>query len=362
VQELKELFAAVNELEAAGFSCRGALATLTRTRGSTFRRAGASMLVRGDGRVVRALSGGCPQKDIAARAQRVIERDSAEVVRYDREYGLDALMEMGCGGELEVLIEPLACAADMAFIRTLESCMRERTPCSMATVFALNGECMARRPRRLIWTQSVVADEVRNDSLSGLIRSRANSEYPGRSASSEMIRCGDDFADVLIERIDPPHALVIVGLNAVSIALSSWASKLGWHTTVVDSRDDHADLAALPPHVSFVKSDAAGLGTRVRFDGNTSAMVMTHNLGSDIDYLKVLGNVPLQYIGALSSRRRAEEMRSLSGLNGRLHAPAGLDIGSDTPEEIALSVAAEIQAVLSGRAGTLLSAAAGPIH
>src|SRR5215469_15879091 len=99
--ELNTLVAALRDLHRAGAS-KAALATLTRTRGSTFRRPGTRMLVYGDGRVVCELSGGCPQRDIVARALEVIDSGTPRLVTYNAESGLDVLLEMGCGGELEV--------------------------------------------------------------------------------------------------------------------------------------------------------------------------------------------------------------------------------------------------------------------
>ena len=112
-QEFGVLLEGFKRLQSSGFAGGAALATLTRTHGSTFRRAGARMLVCGDGTVVRGLSGGCPEADIISRAHDVIGAGTARIVRYDRDNGLDALIELGCGGELEVLIEPLARSSDL---------------------------------------------------------------------------------------------------------------------------------------------------------------------------------------------------------------------------------------------------------
>lgn len=101
----------------------------------------------------------------------------------------------------------------------------------------------------------------------------------------------------------------------------------------------------------------------LHFDGLTSVVVMTHNLQRDIEYLRALADLPLAYLGALGSRRRARMLCEGSGLEPpRLRAPAGLDIGAETPEEIALSVAAELLAVGRRRDPRSLSVGAGPMH
>ena len=118
-QEFLRLFAAVQQLRASQTPEPAALATIVRTQGSTFRRAGASMLVHADGEVTCALAGGCPQRDIVLRAQRVMEERTPALVPYNRESNLDLLMEVGCGGELDVLIEPLVQSHDFRFLDVL---------------------------------------------------------------------------------------------------------------------------------------------------------------------------------------------------------------------------------------------------
>src|ERR1700729_361739 len=117
---------------------QAALATLTRTRGSTFRRPGTRMLVFGDGRVVCELSGGCPQRDIVVRAQEVIASTLPRLIRYNADSGLDVLLEMGCGGELEVLIEPLATAHAVGFFDSLAQCLNDRRCAHMATLYCVD--------------------------------------------------------------------------------------------------------------------------------------------------------------------------------------------------------------------------------
>ena len=129
---------------------RAALATLTRTRGSTFRRPGTHMLVREDGGVVCELSGGCPQRDIELRAREAIADGRPRLVNYNSESGLDVLMEMGCGGELEILIEPLLDPHDVDFADTLAQAMEARIGARLATVFAIDNRVIA--PRRLVWS------------------------------------------------------------------------------------------------------------------------------------------------------------------------------------------------------------------
>lgn len=358
-QEFAPLRAGLRQLEQEGFAGGAALATLTRTRGSTFRRAGARMLVRADGQVVRGLSGGCPERDIVARALQVIDRGCAEIVRYNRDYGFDALLEMGCGGELEVLIEPLRSVEDLRFVDAVAHCLDTRTPGYLATAYARDGACLAPQPRRLVWGQGLLRDEFGDARLAQAVMAQANGHA---RPVVERIDTQAGAYDVLIEQLRPPHALLLVGIGAGTLALARYAQTLGWLTTLVDPRDDAAP-PELPPGVQLLRATPAQLRQQLRLDRHSSAVVMTHNLERDIEYLDALRDAPLAYLGAIGSRARSARLCAATGLAPpRLRAPAGLDLGSETPEEIALAIAAEILAVIGGRSGGVLSASDGPIH
>lgn len=360
-QEFGVLLQGFRRLQSQGFAGGAALATLTRTYGSTFRRAGARMLVCGDGTVVRGLSGGCPEADIIARAHDVIDAGTARIVRYDRDNGLDALIELGCGGELEVLIEPLARPRDLEFVGAVEQCLGARTPGFLATAFSRNGAVLGPRPQRLVWSGRTLHDEFGDAGFSAALI-----EHAGAAGGRPHVQ-GFDSAqgpvEVLIETLLPPYAVVLVGVNAASLALARIGRGLGWDVTLVDHREGAAAPAALAEGAAFVAAPPQRLARSVSLDARSFAVVMTHNLERDIEYLRELLPAPLAYIGAIGSRQRARKLLEGCGAAPpRVRAPAGLDLGSETPEEIALAIAAEILAVSTGRGGLSLSASAGPIH
>ena len=358
--ELSILIAALRDLHRDA-APKAALATLTRTRGSTFRRPGTRMLVLGDGRVVCELSGGCPQRDIVARALEVIESGEPRLVRYNAESGLDVLIEMGCGGELEVLIEPLLAIHDTDFIDTLARCLYERRTIYMGTLFTANGKAIM--PRRLVWHErGVLYDAIGDASLVQALTTHASASAL-RRASTQSFPSTHGTADVLMEAIAPPHALVVIGSSAAARALLPLARALGWRTTLVDH--DPARLRAddLPAGLHTTCAAPKQLTNAVTLDAHSSVVVMTHNLEQDIAYLSALHGAPVAYIGALGSRERVARMRNSPALDGlHVHAPAGLDIGSETPEEIALAIAAEIMAVINRRSGGHLRDNDGAIH
>ena len=364
-QEFGALLEGLRRLADGGFSHGGgALATLTQTRGSTFRRAGARMLVCGDGTVVRGLSGGCPEADIIARARDVIAAGTSRIVRYDRESGLDALIELGCGGELDVLIEPLTERRDLDFIDAVARCLAARREGVLATVFQRDDAAIAPKPQRMVVDEGrLVVNDLGASALSPLIADLAEQRRMDRSPSVESVTLGAHRYEVLIESLIPPYALSVVGVNAGALALTRFATELGWAVTLVDDRADRALPAPIPATVKRIVATAADLRDRVDFDARSFAVVMTHNLGRDIDYLRALADAPLAYLGAIGSRQRVRRLFEGSGLDaGSLHAPAGIDLGSETPEEIALAITAEILATVNARPSQPLSRSDGPIH
>lgn len=338
-QEFAALLAALRALPAD--QPDAAMVTLTRTQGSTFRRAGARMLVHGDGRIVRGLSAGCPEQDIAARAREAIASGEPRVLRYDREHGQDVMIEMGCGGELEVLVEPLRSPADWQFAEHVERVLAARRSGCLATLFRIDGQQLS-HPLYWLRSESVLLDELGDTGLSAALAAGP----PGRPGIVSLTS-SRGVAELFVEPLLPPCSAVLIGANASAEALARTLKHLGWLVQAIDPRQIAPDRLA----------QHAVLDTR------SFAVVMTHNLEQDIAYLRALRDAPLAYLGAIGARRRAARLMEATGLTPeRLRAPAGLDIGSETPEEIALAIAAEMLAVANRTAGGPLSVTREPIH
>jgi xanthine/CO dehydrogenase XdhC/CoxF family maturation factor len=209
----------------------------------------------------------------------------------------------------------------------------------------------------------VVVNELGTTHLSPTIAELAEQRRMDRSPSVESVSLGDSRYEILLESLLPPYALTVIGLNAGAVALIRIAAGLGWSVTLVDDRADRPLPSPIPDSVRRVVASPGELRDRLDFDPRSFAVVMTHNLGRDIDYLRALAGAPLAYVGAIGSRKRVRNLFDGSGLDAeQLHAPAGLDLGSETPEEIALSIAAEILAFVNTRRSQPLSQSGGPIH
>jgi len=359
-QELATLIAALRALSHDA-QPQAALATLVRTRGSTFRRAGTRMLVLADGNVVCELSGGCPQRDIVMRALEVMTSGVPRLISYNAESGLDVLMEMGCGGELEVLLEPLAAPQAMDFVDTLAGCLDQRRSARMATLFAIDDQVVM--PQRLLWSgDDILYDRFDDASFRQAVFDAVASNDASRALTLRL-NSSVGAVDVLVEPVIPPHALIVIGSSAAARALLPVANALGWQTTLVDHDPARLHATQLPAGLHAVCAGPDTVRAALPLDAHSSVVVMTHNFERDMAYLAALRGSSIAYLGTLGSRERVGRMRSEILLEGMaLHAPAGLDIGSETPEEIALAVAAEIMAVINGRSGGPLRDNQGAIH
>lgn len=354
--ELQPLLGALGELQAS--RRQAALITLTHTRGATFRDVGTRMLVYADGSSVCELSGGCPQHDIINHARATIDAGEPRLVRYNAEYGLDVLMEMGCGGDLDVLIEPLGPGSDLAYVQALQACIGQRREGVLATVFARDGEIMP--TRHALWCGGEpMYEDLADDALRKALQDSLRNP-PARPASA-IVESADGRFDVLIEPVVPAHALVVIGSSTAAQALLPLAGHLGWPATLVDFDAERIRDIALPDGAQGVHAPPSSLLDNVVLDAATSVVVMTHNLQQDADYLAVLHGSPVAYVGLLGARGRVKRVLERAGLatDGGIHGPVGLDIGAESPAEIALAIVAEIMAATRGHAGGPLRGPAG---
>lgn len=363
---------------AAAENAGAALATLVRVEGSAYRRPGARMLVTEKGRTTGVLSGGCLERDVCERAAKVIETGEPVVVRYDTTSDDDIVWGLGtgCGGVVSVLIEPASDARLDDFMRLLNVCSEGLRRVALATVIHQEGETEvtvgaralrypegARAPGPLASGAAVFPTACVLRDLDDAMRS-------GVSAVRRY-ESGGGSVEAFIEVVEPPVPLVIFGDGDDALPVVALARNLGWHTTVVDTRARPRSAGRFAAADAVVLCRPEEACERVPLTERTAAVLMTHNYLHDLELLRALLNKRVRYVGCVGPRHRAERLLSeLAGGDaaqavrypGRLYAPAGLDIGAETPAEIAFSVVAEIRAVLAGREGGLLRNRKGSIH
>jgi xanthine dehydrogenase accessory factor len=181
-----------------------------------------------------------------------------------------------------------------------------------------------------------------------------------------------DGVRAFVEVLEPPVRLLVCGAGHDAIPLVRAAASLGWNAVVADDRPAFLNAERFPGAAAFVALPAPEkIAAETSIDDRTFAIVMTHNFLRDKEYLRALLSSPAAYIGMLGPAARtqrllmelADEGVAITGSDrARLHGPAGLDLGSEEPEEIAQSIVGEIIAVKRSRAGGFLKERAGPIH
>lgn len=348
-----------------------ALATVVKVEGSAYRRPGARMLIHPDGTRLGSVSGGCLEADVVRRAQEVMATGEPSYVLYDsRASNGDLVAELGCKGAVGILIER---ATDLSVFNSLAFCATlacERRTGMMATVFRVEGNSPVRVGER--WMRCAHEAFPVQGETSELATLLPEAEWPPPGQARPCpVAFAQGKAEVLVESLQPPVALLLCGAGQDAVPLAQMARGLGWQVTVLDHRLALLTPERFPGIEALRVSSPTRLCETFRPDRRTAAVLMTHSYTHDLDWLSVLLPTPLSYIGLLGPQKRAERLLSDLYQDGmvpdrerlaRVHSPVGLDIGAETPEEIALSILAEIQAVLSQRAGGFLRERNGPIH
>lgn len=372
VKELQSIIDAYRTIEQRGTQV--ALATVVNVTGSAYRRPGARMLIAADGQTVGSVSGGCLERDILNQAQRVLQWNKPKVVTYDSMSDDDIVWEfnLGCNGIVDVLIEPLPHNGKRDLLAFLGDCLDHRQAGIVATLFGIEGHLQATIGNRLMLSgQQPATHDIGDDDLAEAIRGDSRHALERGTSTIKMYEMATGRAQVFIEAIQPPVPLVIFGAGNDAVPLVRFAKDLGWHVTVVDPRPGHAIPTRFPLADTLIVCRPDEVCERIKIDRCMVAVVMTHNILHDAELLRMLLPSPLRYLGLLGPKRRtqrllneAREKDIILSQNhlDRVYGPIGLDIGADTPEEIALAVVAEIQAVLAGRLGGALRAREGHLH
>jgi xanthine dehydrogenase accessory factor len=363
LRELRDILAAYARLAAAAE--RAVLASVVHAAGSTYRRPGARMLITEDDAMIGLIGGGCLEGDLLEHAQRLRAEGTPRVVVYDATAEEDIVwgLGLGCAGVVHVLLERVG-PGEPGPLAFLADCARARARGALAT--AVEGDVLARRvalraggaPRALGGGAAPRDPELAAALLRALETGRG----------SRIVTQGGAWC---VEAVSPPLRLVVFGAGPDAAPLVEAAGRLGWDVTVVDGRAAYARAERFPAARAVVHTPFEAAAEALEIDAETYAVVMTHHYLHDRAILRGLLRSTARYVGVLGPKRRTEDLlHDLAGegiapeeeASARLFGPAGLDLGADAPEEIALALVAEIQAVAAGRPGGFLRARKGPIH
>ena len=368
MKELREILAAYQILEQQGTPA--ALATVVGVSGSSYRRPGARMLMTADKQLVGGVSGGCLESDVLQRACLVMQQGQADLVTYDTTEDGDIVfgVGLGCRGVIQILIEPLnGKRPDFEFLTTL---LERREPGVCATVFRSEGKGKTQLSERLLLAKSGESyDGICDPELARRIRADAQDTLQKGHSETREYTLANGLVKVWFEALMPAPSLIIFGAGQDAPPLLRLAKELGWHVTVADFRAAYATAERFPLADAVHVFPMTEAGTRLAFDARTAVVLLTHNYHQDLALLEQLLPLPIGYLGILGPKRRTERLLAelpaevvMEEALARLHSPVGLDIGADTPEAIALSILAEIQAVTAGRPGGFLRDRSGPIY
>jgi xanthine dehydrogenase accessory factor len=367
-----------------------ALATVVRVEGSSYRRPGASLLIGPDGRRLGSVSGGCLERDVENHAKAVLANGEPRLIIYDTRDDADVVFgtALGCGGLVEVFIERLPLQDDRGPVARWDAAAdRRETLVELMIVSAPASAPMSVGQRAWV---DVNASATLSTDVDASKSASANADAESDPATASLIAAlmseGQSMIDArqsglvthttpggdvraFVRVIEPPVRLVICGAGDDAQPLARMAHTLGWRVWVVDHRAGFATRERFAEAERVEVTIAGTLPPALTLDPRTVAVIMNHHYPSDGAWLSALAPLPITYLGLLGARHRtARLLRDAElpppGPGGLPHlfAPAGLDIGAEGPEGIALAMLAEMQSVIAGRHGGRLRESSSPIQ
>jgi xanthine/CO dehydrogenase XdhC/CoxF family maturation factor len=371
MKELEIIAAEVRRAREAGKPA--ALATVVAIEGSAYRLPGARMLIVDGKWIAGSISGGCLEDDVVLRAGEAIARGEPIVTTYDTTSDDDIVfgVGLGCKGIITIFIEPVSPGERAVdFVAFAGEALGNRHAGVAATVIRTHGGLDVKAGARLLMRDGKIEEDIGNADLVEHLKRDLGSVAP-EGSRIVIVKAGRGSAEVFLERIEPPTPLVVFGDGHDAAPVVRLAKEIGWHVTLVDHRPAYANAARFPLADRILLCQPAAVPQEIALDRDTLALVMTHNYLRDRDLLEILLPSAVRYIGLLGPRKRTDSLLADLAEKGarftpeqlhRLYAPVGLDIGSEGPSEVAMSILSEMQAVLTGHVGRHLRERKRPIH
>lgn len=328
------------------------MATVIETLGSTYRKAGARMLISADGSFHGLIGGGCFEGDLYEQTRAVFESGEPRVLFYDMRAPEDALwgLGLGCNGAVRILLQRLDADGDDPTIARLESILNADEPAVLATCCSgsrAGGSC------RLLPEVAGDSDpdaSAWQEPFRTEARAIAALQQPG--LVTHRTEAGD--ISVFYDYIRPRPRLLLIGAGADALPVLNVARQLDWRVLLIDHRPAYAVSERFPGAEAVIHAHPPELNPAIGNRRVDAVVLMTHNIDYDARFLGQLVDLPCRYLGLLGPAARREHLFELAAVDpaafaDRLHGPVGLDIGGAAPESIALSVVTEIHAVLHER-------------
>ena len=355
-----------------------ALATVVSTTGSVYRRPGARMLITAAAEFAGTISGGCIERDLIERAQELCSMKAPKLMTYQSSKNDPYDFGSGCDGTFSCLVEPLDTSFDSEFcpVLLLEEVYRKRIVACSATVFSAPQSMQSKLGARVVHFQNnsyKIDAAIDDSSLLDEIVLALKVLTVQKPAFSRFIETSKGIYGVFLEKIEPPIKLLILGAGDDAIPLAAIAHAAGLAYSVADYREGLLDRKRFPKSERIIRSRPDKYSANLIIDEFTACVIMHHHYETDMAALEyVLSKTESCYVGVLCPKKRTIQMLSeksrdkpeiyANSQRDRLFAPVGLDIGAETPEEIAIAIVAEITACCRRRAAVFLRQKEGSIH
>ncbi|MGH8179817.1 MAG: XdhC family protein [Steroidobacteraceae bacterium] len=356
--ELGPLFPLFERERAAGRAM--ALGILVETVGSTYRKAGAMLLMASDGEYAGLISGGCLEGDLGERARAVIGHGRAALVEYDLRNADDLVwgLGLGCEGAMRILLLRVGPLEEWQPLAHLAAALAAHSPTAIGVVTESSDTAT---PVGALLLAATPGDAAPGDMRALPPGAHALLEPDPLAALAAAPHSGvvgrvegpDARWRLLLLPLTLPPRLLLLGAGPDALPVVEFAARLHWRVTVTDHRPAYAVPSHFPLAERVLEMRPEEIAQALDLGQFTAAVVMSHHLPSDLEYLRVLSASSLGYVGLLGPPARREKLLSELGadaelLRPRLHAPVGLNLGGRTPEAIALAIVAEIHAFIHG--------------
>lgn len=337
------------------------LATIIETAGSTYQKAGARMLISKTGKLTGLLGGGCFEADLIEHSLSIFETGQAKTVFYDMRSPDDAVwgLGLGCNGAVKVFLQLLKVEDDFSPLNYLIDAALENKSGVLVTVYE-SAHPDFTPGSSLFLPASAVANGQLLSSAPYPFITAALQTLLQQKPRSETHWLGEQTIQAFYDLVQPPLCLLVLGAGIDAMPVVQCAKSLGWQVTVADHRPAHINRQRFPQADRQLHALPEELGRQVDLNQFQALVLMTHNFDSDQRFLKAVAGSSIPYIGLLGPGHRKDRLLQTLGaeaerLGERVYGPVGLDIGAETPEEIALSIMAGIHAQLKSRSGRHLS-------
>jgi xanthine dehydrogenase accessory factor len=367
MKEIRDIVVASQKAQRLGK--KAALATVVHVEGSSYRRPGARMLVTDDGQLTGAISGGCLEGDALRKALLCIHQQQNKIITYnslDEEDDLKFGAQLGCNGIAHILFEPIIPEKEFNPIHLLEQVIKNREHALIATLYSLSGKL---QPGTSLLYKKNLTQSTLPSLLQLNIMRDIRMAFHNQFSTPRIYEYDGLQLNAFLEFIPPVPSLIIAGAGNDAIPLAELTAWLGWRTTVIDGRPTHATVKRFPKADQIIIGKPSEL--QLEIDPQTFFVLMTHNYNYDFAMLKELLKFNCRYIGILGPKTKLNRMITELKVAGiilnkkqldTIHSPVGLDIDAETADEIAISIVAEIKAVMSGTKGFYLKEKKFSIH